>query len=271
MRRLHIEEIQCKTILNKSVMDFSDYTLNAYQGCAFACSYCYVPAMRARRGQVDDHAWGGWVQVKVNAPDVLRRQMLRVEPHEKIAIGTATDSWQPLEKKYRIARAILQELSYYPNAVSLLTRSPLLLRDLDLLRQIERLSVGVSLPTFDDRVRRVFEPFAPAVRGRVRLIEGLVSAGITPSLFWAPMLPGIADNARAVRDYLENAARLGVRRVLCLPFRYTDTLGAPHMRLLKLYREKESPAPVRTLPHWELAKEVEQTARRLGIEAALGA
>src|SRR5579859_2773120 len=102
MRELHVEEIQCKTILNRSVMDFSDYTLNAYQGCAFACSYCYVPAMRARRGQIDERAWGGWVQVKVNAPDVLRRQMLKLQPEERIAIGTATDSWQPLEKRYGI-------------------------------------------------------------------------------------------------------------------------------------------------------------------------
>src|SRR5690348_2149345 len=104
MRNLHVEEIECKTILNKSVMEFADYTLNAYLGCAFACSYCYVPAMRARRGQVDDKPWGGWVQVKVNAADVLRRQMLRIPAEARIAIGTATDSWQPLEKKYGIAR-----------------------------------------------------------------------------------------------------------------------------------------------------------------------
>src|SRR2546423_12538889 len=125
MRGLHVTEIECKTILNKSVMPFADYTLNAYQGCAFACSYCYVPVMRARRGQEDEQGWGRWVQVKVNAADILRRQMLNIPMEARIAIGTATDSWQPLDKKYEIARKILQELSYYPNPVSLLTRSPL--------------------------------------------------------------------------------------------------------------------------------------------------
>src|SRR5256885_8219473 len=98
MRNLHITEIECKTILNKSVMGFSDYTLNAYQGCAFGCSYCYVPVMRQRHKQVDAQAWGDWVQVKVNAPDVLRRQMQRIPMEARIAIGTATDSWQPIEK-----------------------------------------------------------------------------------------------------------------------------------------------------------------------------
>lgn len=269
MRKLFIEEIQCKTILNKSVMDFADYTLNAYQGCAFGCSYCYVPAMRRKRGQIDEHAWGGWLQVKVNAADVLRRQMLRIEPEARIAIGTATDSWQSLEKKYGIARQVLQELSYYPNPVSVLSRSPLLIRDIDLLQKIENLSVGVSLPTFDERVRRAFEPNAPAIQGRVHLIRKLIEAGLSPTLFCAPLLPGVMDNAESVREYLRNAAEIGVQKVWCSLMHHTEMLAGPHMNLLRVYRTAEGKPSIPTLPRPELAKEVEKWSRHYGISARL--
>ncbi|HXG23472.1 MAG TPA: hypothetical protein VNJ09_02870, partial [Chthonomonadales bacterium] len=136
MHRLHTTEVECKTILNRCTMPFADYTLNAYQGCAFGCSYCYVPVMRRRFRLEDEQKWGGWVQVKINAPEVLRRQMQQVPMEARIAIGTATDSWQPLEKRYGIARRILEELSYYPNPVRIVTRSPLLLRDIDILRRM---------------------------------------------------------------------------------------------------------------------------------------
>jgi DNA repair photolyase len=224
MRNIRVEEIECKTILNKSTMHFTDYTLNAYQGCAFGCSYCYVPVMRARRGQIDDVNWGTWVQAKVNAPDVLRRQMLRVEPKARISIGTATDSWQPIEKKYEISRRILEELSYYPNPVHVLTRSPLLIRDIDILTRIEKLKVGVSLPSFDEDVRRVFEPDAPTFKGRVHLIKRLVEAGLHVSLFFCPVLYGVMDNAEAIRDYTRRAADLGVRRIVWDTLNYTEML-----------------------------------------------
>jgi DNA repair photolyase len=265
MNRLQVEEIQCKTILNRSVMDFADYTLNAYEGCAFGCSYCYVPVMRQRRKQEDEHPWGGWVRVKVNAPDVLRRQMLRVPPEACIAIGTSTDSWQPLEKKYGIARRILLELSYYPNHVRLLTRSPLLLRDIDLLCKLERVSVGVSLPTFDERARRVFEPHAPAIPGRVHLIRQLVNAGLRVSLFWCPILYGVSDSAEAVHDYIQQASELGVSRIIYGTLNYTEALAKPHMRLLRVYREGADTPPPTGLTKPALLQEIERWARHYGV------
>lgn len=265
MRNLHVEETECRTILNRSVMPFSDYTLNAYQGCAFGCSYCYVPMMRARRGQMDERAWGGWVQVKVNAPDVLRRQMLRVEPEARIAIGTATDSWQPLEKRYGITRRILEELALYRNPVSILTRSPLLIRDIDILTRMERVSVGVSLPTFDERARRVFEPDAPAIPGRVALVRRLVAAGLRVSLFWCPILPGVMDNAAAVEEYMGRAAELGVARVIWDTLNYTEGLARPHMQLLRVYREGGAGPRPPSLPKPALAREIARCAARHGL------
>jgi DNA repair photolyase len=266
MRDLSITEIECKTILNKSAMGFADYTLNAYQGCAFGCSYCYVPVLRQRRGQEDAHPWGAWVQVKVNAPDVLRRQMLRIPPEAKIAIGTATDSWQPIEKRYRISRRILEELALYPNRVSILTRSPLLIRDIDILCRMEDVHVGVSLPTFDERARRIFEPHAPTVAGRVHLIRRLVKAGLPVSLFLCPILYGVMDNAESVRDYLRRAAELGVRRVVCDRMNYTDSLARPHLQLLRIYRETAPSRLPDSLPHPSLSREIVRWAAHYGVD-----
>ena len=218
-------------------MPFSDYTLNVYQGCAFACSYCYVPAMRARRGQIDDKSWGDWVQVKVNAAEVLREQMLHIEPDAKIAIGTATDSWQPVEKRYAIARNCLEQLAWHPNPVSLLTRSPLLLRDIDVLQEIYDVKIGVSLPTFDEGTRRIFEPNAPAIMGRLNLIKELVKAGFRVSLFWCPILYGVNDNREAIREYISKASDLGVHRLIYDTLGYKDFLWNAHLELLQNFRD----------------------------------
>lgn len=260
-----VEEVQCKTILNRSKMGFSDYTLNAYQGCVFGCSYCYVPVMRARRGQIDETRWGGWVQVKVNAPDVLRRQMLRVEPGERISIGTATDSWQPLEKKYEISRRILQELAHYPNPVHVLTRSPLLIRDIDVLTRIENVRVAVSLPSFDEDVRQVFEPDAPAFKGRVNLVRRLVEAGLPVSLFFCPVLYGVMDSAEAIHDYVRRASELGVKRVVWDTLNYTEMLWKPHLRLVQEYRKvKGRPLPP-SLDRAALRREMERWSKEYGL------
>jgi DNA repair photolyase len=268
MRDLHITEIQCKTILNRSVMPFADYTLNAYQGCAFGCSYCYVPVMRWRRGQVDDLKWGGWVWVKMNAAGVLRKQMQSIPLEARIAIGTSTDSWQPIEKRYGITRKILEELSYYPNPVSLLTRSPLLLRDIDILRTMSDVKVGVSVPTFDERVRRIFEPDASAIPGRAHLVRKLVEAGLRVSLFWCPILPGVMDNSESVRDYLRRAAELGVDRVVCDTLGYTERLAEPHKRLLQVYRQGIEFRPQR-LAHPALSQEIARWADHFRIKCRL--
>lgn len=269
MRGVQIVETECRTILNRCTMGFAEYTLNAYQGCPFACSYCYVPVMRERRGQVDSLPWGQWVQVKTNAPDVLRRQMLNVPPEARIAIGTASDSWQPIEKRYRISRRILEELAYYPNPVQVVTRSPLLLRDLDVLRRIPNVWVGVSIPTFDDSARRAFEPHAPAIPGRVHLVRELVRAGMPVRLFWCPILYGVADSAEAVRDYLATAASLGVKKVFCETLNYSERLFGPHLRLLRAYREQEGIRGHRSLSRSGLSAEIRHWSQRLGVECRL--
>jgi DNA repair photolyase len=269
MRTLHVSEVECKTILNRCPLPFADYTLNAYQGCAFGCSYCYVPVMRKRFRLEEEQPWGGWVQVKINAPEVLRRQMQKVPMEAQIAIGTATDSWQPLEKRYRISRRILEELAYYPNPVRILTRSPLLLRDIDILRRMVSVSIGVSLPTFDERVRRVFEPYAPAIPGRLHLIRRLLEANLPVTLFWCPILYGVSDNPDSVREYLCRAAELGVKRIVCDTLHYTDVLARPHMQLLRVFRQAVPKPPSPSLTRPALFREIARWAAYYGIHCRL--
>ncbi len=269
MRNLHITETFCKTILNRSKVGASDYTLNAYQGCAFGCAYCYVPVIRGFRGVADPAPWGGWVQVKVNAPDVLRRQMLSAPSDAKILIGTAADSWQPLEKQYQISRRLLEELALYPNPVSILTRSPLLLRDMDILLRMPSLTVGVSIPTFDDTARRIFEPYAPAIPGRVHLVRRLAEAGLKPRLFWCPILYGVSDTPEAVRDYFEHAAQSGVERIVCDRMNYARILAKPHMRLLAEYRRQRPGSRAASLSAEALSAEIARWSSHYGIECRL--
>lgn len=236
-RPVEISEAACKTLLQKSRMGFSEYTLNPYVGCTFGCSFCYVPSLRRFRGQ-EWETWGEWAQAKINAPEVLRRELAKIGPDARILIGTATDAWQPIEKRYGITRALLEEIARHSNPVSLITRSPLLLRDIAILQQMARnggVHVGVSLSMFDDRARKAFEPRAPSVKGREHLVRALVAADIPMSLFWAPLLPGVSDNAEAVEAYLKRAAELGVRRVMCDLLNYRETMGAGYAERLRAY------------------------------------
>jgi len=265
--RVHITEIRCKTILNRSVQGFADYTLNVYQGCGFGCSYCYVPVTRRRHRIQDDEPWGTWVLVKVNAVDVLRREMLGVSPEKRIAIGTASDAWQPVEKHYRIARGILKELAYYPNRVHLLTRSPLLIRDIDILRQMPAVHVGVSLPAMDDRVRRTFEPFAPAIPGRIHLIRRLVEAGIRVSVFWCPILTGVCNTQEMAHDVVRQAAALGAERVVCGLLNYMKDLGAAYRERADAYRRLVGQTEPLLSPA-ALASELRKCSRVYGIRVS---
>lgn len=220
MRTWSIEEIECKSLLQKCSLDFADYTLNPYEGCGMGCSYCYVPALRNYRGQESPAPWGRFVRVKKNAAQILQREMRRIPPNARIMVGTATDPWQPLEKIYRITRSVLEVLWYYSNPISLTTRSPLLLRDIPLLQEMENVRVNLSIPTFDERVRRIFEPEASAIPGRVAALQALQSAGIPCLVFFCPILPGVMDNEPAIRDYFRKASEYGVQEMVCGTLRH---------------------------------------------------
>jgi DNA repair photolyase len=188
---LSVSEIKAASILTPqrvgSLASRYDFTINPYAGCAFACSYCYVPKFP---GTHHFSEWGSWVQVKVNAPELIRNERAKVFG-SRIFFSSATDPYQYLELKYRLTRRCLEELLLYrPSLLTLHTRSHLLLQDLDLIKSFgDGLRVGVSITTDDDAIRQKFEPRAPSVRRRLQLIEKLHAAGIRVHASIAPLLP----------------------------------------------------------------------------------
>lgn len=180
-----IKETQAKSIL--SVSKVYDYVINPYVGCQHACSYCYARFMKRFTGHKEP--WGEFVDVKVNAPDLLQTEIAKKKPGRTWVSGVC-DPYQPLEARYELTRKCLGILAQHDWPVIVQTRSPLVLRDVDVLKQGRDFEVGLSITTADDGIRKLFEPRAPAVGERVRTLDRLHGAGIRTYAMIAPMLPG---------------------------------------------------------------------------------
>ena len=183
-----VREILSKTILSKSQV--YPYVINPYTGCAHACTYCYAKFMKRFTGHKEP--WGEFVDAKVNAPDLLRKEIAR-KPPQRVWVSGVCDPYQPLEARYRLTRQCLEILALHDWPVTVQTRSPLLLRDLDILKQGRQFEVGLSVTTADDRIRKLFEPLAPAIPARLRALAELHQAGIRTYAMIAPLLPGAED------------------------------------------------------------------------------
>jgi DNA repair photolyase len=186
---LKVTEVQAKSILNKSKI--FDYCLNPYTGCQVRCVYCYA-RLFMRRYSGHREAWGDFVDVKVNAPELLRKQLRR--PKEgRVWISSVCDPYQPLEAKYRLTRKCLEELLPSRNPVTIQTKSDLILRDLDLLTGFEDVEVGFTITTDDEEIAGLFEPGASSVSKRLAAIEKIHDAGIRTFAFIGPILPGTPE------------------------------------------------------------------------------
>jgi DNA repair photolyase len=179
-------QIEAKSILSKSGIDGITYCVNPYVGCSHGCVYCYASFMKRFTGHRE--AWGSFVDVKVNAPQLLERQTRRAGAGT-IILSSVTDPYQPAEAGYRVTRGCLEVLRVRHFPVNILTKSPLVLRDLDLLKTFDNLSVGITITTDNDAMRKVFEPGAPPVKARIEALEALHKNGISTYAFIGPVLP----------------------------------------------------------------------------------
>ena len=186
--RMIIKEVQSKSILSNSKV--YPYVINPYTGCQHSCSYCYARFMKRFTGHREP--WGQFVDVKINAPDLLTREIAKKKPG-RVWVSGVCDPYQPLEVKYQLTRQCLQTLAQNDWPVTVQTRSPLVLRDLDILRNGKDFEVGFSITTADDGIRKLFEPLAPPIRTRIDALEDLHRAGIRTYAMIAPMLPGAED------------------------------------------------------------------------------
>lgn len=213
--RLEVKEIRVKSVLTKSKLPESQYSINPYIGCYHSCVYCYSRFMRRFTGHSDEK-WGSFVDVKVNAAEVLRHQLSRRKPEGVILLGSVTDAYQPLERKYRITRSILKVLLKHQLQISILTKSDLVLRDLDLLKQFDSCDVGLTITTLDENVRRHFEPRSSSVERRIDALKELHESGLHTYVFIGPILPYLTEIRpilSAVRSYVDSvwAEALNIR------------------------------------------------------------
>lgn len=181
-----INKILVKSILTKTGIEGYDYCINPYVGCAHGCRYCYATFMK--RFSRHTEPWGEFVDVKVNAPEILQRQLRRAQ-RGTVLIGTVTDPYQGAEKRYQITRGCLEALLERQFPVHILTRSPLVVRDIDLCKQCEDIAVGLSVTTDREEIKRVFEPYSPSIHSRVEALRILHDRGVPTYAFIGPMLP----------------------------------------------------------------------------------
>jgi len=225
-----VREIECKSILTKSGIEGVDYALNPYVGCAHGCVYCYASFMRRFTGHKEE--WGAFVDVKVNAAEVLARQMRRAK-QGNIVSGTVTDPYQPLERKYEITHACLEVLTDYDFPVSILTKSDLVLRDLDLFHRLKDAEVGFTITALDDEVQRIFEPRSSPVSARLAALAELAEAGVRTWAFCGPLLPFLSDSEEKIDALFEKLARVGVSYIIVDSMKLSGAIGGKVRRVLE--------------------------------------
>lgn len=199
------------------------WSLNPYGSCAHRCAFCYVRAYEIRAERPADARFGTSIRVKTNVVEVLQAELARRSwRRELVAIGTATDPYQPAEGSYKLTRECLQALAEARTPASIVTRGPLIVRDIDVLRELGRVagvSVAVSIPTLDTQVWRTMEPGTAPPRQRLRALAQLCAAGVDAGVAVAPMLPGLTDGCDTLAAVLRAAREAGATFAWTSPLR----------------------------------------------------
>ncbi|HZR65936.1 MAG TPA: radical SAM protein [Terriglobales bacterium] len=209
-----------KSLLNRCVskrqLPFT-WTINPYRGCEFACKYCYARYTHEFMEMRDGIEFEQKIYAKQHAADLLRQELRKVKPGESIAIGTATDPYQPIERKLEITRAILQEFARHEGLeLGIVSKSAMVPRDIDVLQEITRhnkISVNITVTTIDADLARILEPRAPRPDLRLGAVRKLRDAGIRTGVNCAPVLPGITDSQKQLEAVVRAAAEAGADHI----------------------------------------------------------
>jgi DNA repair photolyase len=207
----------CRTALNRVRNMGFKWSLNPYMGCAHQCTFCFVRAFEKIADRPSDARYGTSIRVKTNLVDVLRRELARKSwRREQVVVGTATDPYQPLEGRFHLTRGAIEALAEAATPIGLITRGPLIVRDVDVLVEASRRAkVGVtfSIPTLDPEIWRRTEPGTAPPRQRLRAIRTLIDAGVHASVGMAPILPGLSDDPAKMADVVRAARDAGATAV----------------------------------------------------------
>jgi DNA repair photolyase len=214
---MEYREEPCKSAVNRVKGMGFNWSLNPYMGCAHQCTFCYVRAFERRADRPSDDRYGSSIRVKVNIPQVLERELRRKSwKGELIAIGAATDPYQPAEGRYRLTRSCLQVMAAAANPITLITRGPMIVRDIDVLTEAAHraeVSVTFSVPTLDHKIWSYTEPHTAPPIQRLRALRKLIDAGIRAGVGLAPILPGLSDKPELLADVVRAARDHGATHV----------------------------------------------------------
>jgi DNA repair photolyase len=216
--------LPAKSVLNRCVSRRGvpfNWTINPYRGCEFGCKYCYARYTHEFMEMRDGVAFEQKIYVKQHTAELLRQELRQVKEGESIAIGAATDPYQPTEKRYEVTRGILQEFTRHEGLhVGIITKSNLIVRDVELLQEISRRNrfcVHMTITTLNVELARILEPRAPRPDLRLEAITTLHEAGIRVGLSGSPVLPGITDSPKDLEALVRAAAKAGVDHVFAGP------------------------------------------------------
>jgi len=238
-------EVEYFTLPVKSLLNRCDsrrqmpftWTINPYRGCEFACKYCYARYTHEFMEIRNSIEFEQKIYAKQHAADLLRQELRRVKPGEEIALGTATDPYQPIEKKLEITRAILEEFSRHSGLqLGIVTKSAMIARDMDLLQEISRqnqVTVNFTVTTIDADLARILEPRAPRPDLRLGALRELRAAGIRAGVICAPVLPGITDAPRQLEAVVRAAAEAGASYIYGNPLFLKPCSAAVFLPFLK--------------------------------------
>ncbi|TME17852.1 MAG: radical SAM protein [Chloroflexi bacterium] len=214
-RKTEVEYVEqpCKSALNRVRGMPFNWSLNPYMGCEHRCAFCYVRAFEQRADRPSDDRYGRAIRVKTNVAQVLDLELSRAAwKSEAVVIGAATDPYQPAEGRYQLTRGCLKVLARHANPAGLITRGPMIVRDIDVMSELSKrasFSVTFSVPTVDDEVWRRTEPGTAHPRQRLQALSRLVAAGIKASVGMAPILPGLSDRPEQLEEVVKAAREAG--------------------------------------------------------------
>ena len=235
--------LPARSLLNRCTgvrMPFT-WTINPYRGCEFACKYCYARYTHEFMEMRDGVDFEQKIYVKQHAANLLRQELRRVKPGEEIAIGTATDPYQPAERRFEVTRAILEEMARHQGLeIGLITKGTLILRDLDLLQEIKRnnrLFVNLTITTMNVELARILEPRAPRPDLRMEAVRKLNEAGVDAGVSCSPVIPGITDAPRDLEAVVRATAEAGGKHIFANPLFLKPCSAAVFLPFL----EKEFP------------------------------
>lgn len=214
---LDIKETPAKSILTKSNLPDCDYVVNPYTGCRFGCTYCYASFMSRYVGK-DIKDWGNFVYIKTNAPELLEKEIKKIPNNGKnlsIFFSSVTDPYQGLEAKYKITRKCLEviSLSDYVGLVSILTKSNLVTRDIDIFKKLKNVEVGLTITSTNDNISRYFEKFAPNVSERYKALKILNDNNIKTYVFVGPLLPHFVSEPKILDDMFKQIKETGTNEL----------------------------------------------------------